>query len=534
MKNNFLIMICLLVTIGVFAQKDEVLLTINNQPVYTSEFKRVYEKNLEQINEEEKDIDKNLDLFVNYKLKIQEAYHLKLDTAETYKKELRSYKSQLMAPYLQDQEFKEKQLKEAYARTKEEIRASHILIRGKSKTNVERDSTTSIAKLEDIRARVKNGESFEKLAKEFSEDPSVKVNGGDLGYFSAFRMVHQFEDAAYNTKVGEVSKPFSTRFGYHILYVADKRPSKGEFEAAHILVRGKDTGKQKIDSLYNEIVTGASSFEDIAKEASDDKPSAKNGGKLPKFGTGRMVQPFENAVLSLEEGEMSKPFATRFGWHIVKLIKKHPIQPFETIKKDLQNKIRASNRGNLATEKLLEDLKKEYQPTIDTALLNEVKVDRDKEFPATELGKVLLTVKGTTSSLGDFMEFIKNKKYLSVDELWHKFYDEEVLSYYKDDLENIYPEYKYTLQEYKDGLLLFDLMKMKIWDKAQNDQDAMKEYFEKNQSKYNTTDITSVKGEVINDYQNYLESEWITSLKSKNEIKIKKKVLKKLKKAYNQ
>lgn len=531
MKTKLIIIIFLGLNLIGFSQEDKVLLTINKEPIYSSEFKRVYEKNLDQIKDEEKEIGKNLDLFINYKLKLLEAYQLKLDTNKVYINELNSYKNQLMQPYLYDKDFKEKLLNEAYKRTNEEVRASHILIAfAKSGT----DSVAIKKKLNDIRSRIKKGESFEKLAKEFSDDPSAKVNGGDLGYFSAFRMVYQFEEAAYSTKIGEVSKPFETRFGYHILKVTDKRKSRGEVEASHILVRGNDEkGKQKIDSVYKQLKEGKS-FENLAKEYSQDKASASNNGKLPKFGSGRMVLPFENAVFALKnKGDYSKPFKTRFGWHIVKLLKKHPVKSFAEMKEELQRRIRTSKRGDLSTEKLIDDLKKKYKVKENKKNVAIVKPTKKDPYSNEQKELEVLSIEDKKVTLNTFLEYIDNKSYLGVNELWSKFKKEQILNYYKADLESIYPDYKNTLKEYKDGLLLFDLMKLKIWDKSQNNEADLNVFYEANKQKYDGKTLEEAKGNVISDYQTSIENKWIDSLRANNKIKIHKKVLKELKKHYS-
>ncbi|WP_299837152.1 peptidylprolyl isomerase [uncultured Tenacibaculum sp.] len=530
MKTKLTSILALAISFFVFGQKDEVLLTINDAPIYVSEFKRVYEKNLDQIKEEDKNIDKNLDLFINYKLKLIDAYKLKLDTSKTYRSELNSYKNQLMTPYLHDEEFKQKMVKDAYQRTIEEVRASHILV-AYTKKNGKKDSIVLKEKIQKARQRILNGESFEKVAREVSDDPSAKINAGDLGYFSAFRMVYQFEDAAYNTKLGEVSEPFETRFGYHILKVTDKRKSPGDFEAAHILVRDNSiVGKTKIDSLYQKINAGES-FEGIAEKYSEDKGSAKNGGKLPRFGSGRMVLPFEQAVMALDKpGAVSEPFKTQFGWHIVKLIKKYPVKPFEDIKEELQRKIRSSNRGNLSTKRLIDNLTKEYQPKVTKDLIQ--KVSEGKALTKQDSSATVLSIKDKSIVLNDFLKYSRNKRYLSTDQLWSKFKDKQILDYYKDNLGSRFPEYKNTLQEYRDGLLLFDLMKLKVWNKSQNENEGLLAFFDKNKKNYKSEELEKVRGEVINDYQKYLEESWISDLKSSNKVKVNKRVLKRVKKAY--
>ncbi len=529
MKNLKLTIFLLVLSLSVFAQKDPILFTVNEEPVKVSEFKRVYEKNLDLVNEEAKDIDKNLDLYINYKLKVKEAYDLKLDTSKTYKRELRKYKQQLIEPYLQDEEFKKKQVRDAYDRTKEEVRASHILVLFPKKQKV--DTIAMIAKLEDIRNRSLKGESFEKLAKEFSEDPSAKQNGGDLGYFSAFRMVFPFEETAYTTAVGDISKPFKTRFGYHILKVTDKRLSKGEFEAAHILIKGTtDVSKAKIDEAYAKI-KGGTSFEDIAKKVSEDKGSATVGGKLRRFGSGTMVVPFENALLSLKnEGDYSKPFKTKFGWHIVKLLKRYPIGSFEDMKAGLTKKIMTGKRGGLSKKAVIDRLKNDYNIQTNQDILNTILETKKVQDYSEEL----VSINEKKIAVEEFQKYMKQRRIKISRETYNQFLNTEVLNYFKKDLETNNTDLRNTLSEYKDGLLLFDLMQEKIWKKSSKDSLGLQAFFKSNKDSYKETSLEKIKGKVTNDYQKHLEESWIQELRSKNIVAIRKKVLKKFKKSYNQ
>lgn len=534
MKNYLIGIVFLCLWTVSFAQNDNVLLTINEKPVYVSEFKRIYEKNLDQVNDDEKGVEKNLELFINYKLKLIEAYSLGLDTSKTFKSEYRSYKNQLMNPYLQDEDFKQQLVREAYDRTIQEVRASHILVAVPNKT-INIDTIAILKKLDTIKKKINEGIDFNELASKLSDDPSAKMNGGDLGYFSAFRMVYPFEEAAYTTEVGAVSEAFKTRFGYHILKVTDKRRSKGAFDVAHILIRGmKSSAKVKIDSVYRQLQRGAD-FDKMVEQYSEDKGSVINGGKLPRFTSGRMVPAFENSVFKLtKEGQISEPFKTRYGWHIVKLIKNYPVGSFEDLKPELESKIRTSNRGKLSLKKLIRELKSKYTITINNDILEKVKENRDIKCTALDCQKMILSVANKIIPLKDLLTTIRSKKYLTVDQLWNQFLEDQILDYYKGDLVNLYPEYKNTLQEYKDGLLLFDLMKAKIWDFSQKDQEGLAIFFDNNRSRYKVNDLEEVKGEVISDYQKYLEEEWIKSLRKKNTIQIMKKTLKKLKKFYKQ
>jgi peptidyl-prolyl cis-trans isomerase SurA len=357
MRKIVLSICTLFVTLSVFSQNEKTLVTINNEKITVAAFKRIYEKNLDAIEgEEAKDVTKNLALYVNYKLKVAEAYLLKMDTLPSYKKEIGSYKEQLAAPYLQDTTFITALVREVYFRTKNEVKAKHILIRT-SKDATPKDTLVSFNKILAIRNRIENGEDFEKVAAETSEDKSAKGNSrtgrkgnnGNLGYFSAFNMVTPFEDAAYKTKVGAVSMPFRSQFGYHILKVDDFRPAKGEIAAAHILISDTtNVGRIKIEEVHAKL-QNKGFFDKLAAKYSDDNGSKNKGGALGKFGVGRMVKPFEVAAFSLEnEGDFSPPFKTRFGWHIVKLLKKHPIKSFEEIKEELTAKVKRSSRMQMS------------------------------------------------------------------------------------------------------------------------------------------------------------------------------------------
>lgn len=542
MKKLVLLVVLCLVN-SVFAQKkDKELLRIDGEVTTVSDFKRVYEKNLDAIdNEEAKDVKKNLELFINYKLKVKEAYNIKLDTLPSYVKEMEGYKNQLSAPYLQDSVYINKLVKNAYFRTKNEVKAKHILIRT-PKIATPKDTLIAYNKIVEIRNRILNGEAFEAVAEETSEDPSArddnkrkrKGNKGNLGYFSAFKMVYPFEEAAYTTKVGEVSKPFRTRFGYHILKVDSLRPSKGEVEVAHILLT-KETKNAKtlIDSIYNQLEKDVQ-FKALARKFSNDTGSRSKGGKLRKFGTGVMVKPFEDVAFRLEkEGEYSKPFQTRFGWHIVQLIKKHPVESFDKLERELKNKVKSGDRAQLSEKAVINKLKKKYSISENEKAKEIFNHKKIRTLAKDSLQSVILSINNKKIKQEAFVSYIKNRKNKPVFELYKDFKDQEILTYYKDNLEKTEPEFANTLQEYKDGLLLFELMQRKIWEKSSKDTLGLKKHYTTNISKYKNKEFKKVKGEVMNDYQNYLETKWIADLRQKSVIEIDKKQLKKLIKYYN-
>lgn len=535
MKKVVLLLFIVIAHTNLFAQKkDKALVTINNKEIKVSEFKRVFEKNLSSIESKEgKDVAKNLELFINYKLKVKEAYDLKLDTSRSYKREINTYKNQLTAPYLQDKKFLERLVQDAYDRTKTEIRASHILVRFPRNYKPE-DTVALYNKIMHLRDTIMNKDAaFSEVAKKYSDDRSAKTNGGDLGYFGAFKMVYDFEDAAYKTKMGEISMPFKTRFGYHIVKKVAQRPSKGEIQVAHILITDKTpAGKKRIDSVYTKLKEGTS-FSSLAKDYSNDVNTKNKAGRLSKFGSGRMVKPFETASFSLQNvGDFSKPFQTQFGWHIVKLIKKYPVQSFDKVKEELKSKIKRSGRGKLSDDAVLNKLKKQYKIEEYEDAKWILKREDIRGIPKDSLQQTMISINGKNIKQQAFVTYIRNRRNKSIPFLFNAFKDYETLEYFKENLVHTEPEYAFSLQEYKDGILLFELMNQKIWDKSSKDTLGLKTYFKDHIANYKEKDLSKIRGKVISDYQNFLEKNWIEELKKKNTIKVNKRELKKLIKYY--
>ncbi|MDH3321498.1 MAG: peptidylprolyl isomerase, partial [Flavobacteriaceae bacterium] len=340
-------------------------------------------------------------------------------------------------------------------------------------------------KISEARDKIIGGAAFIEVANEFSEDPSVKVNGGDLGYFSAFSMVYTFENAAYNTKTDEVSLPFRTQFGYHILKVVDKRQSPGEIEVAHIMVKNnvEDTAyaENKIMDIYHKLEQG-DDFGQIAIEHSDDQSSAKKGGKLPRFGTGRMIKSFEEVAFNLEnEGDFSKPFKTDYGWHILKLLKKYPVKSYDELHDQLEGKIKGGNRSVYVEKALASELSKNYTLKENKQILSSFYNNETAEMTSDN---ALLHIENEVYTAKDFYDFSLNNKNKNIEALYDDFKNKMIIDYYKNNLEYTNEAFALTYKEYQDGLLLFELLQKNIWDKAENDSVGLQQYFNANQEKY--------------------------------------------------
>lgn len=524
MRFKYLLIAFLFFITKTFSQeKQEVLFTIDNEPFYAQEFINVYKKNVHLVSDSTITIKSYLDLFVDYKLKVKEAKELGLDTLPKFKKEFKSYKNNLINSFLKDNETTKKLAKEAYNRLKKEVKASHILIFLKPEATPA-DTLAAYNKLIEARNLILQGNDFVKIAKKYSQDPSVQQNGGDLGYFTAFQMIYEFENVAYSTQVNTVSMPFRTKFGYHILKVFDVRDSKGEVEVAHIMLKGDDVvSKKKIDSIYSVLKKNQVEFTSLAKIISDDKASAVNGGKLNRFSAGQMVDEFSNIAFSLkEEGEISQPFKTQFGWHIVKLLKKYPVESFEVMEVGLNQKVERDNRSNLIGKSLTNKLLKQYNVAVNEKALHQFEVD-DWKLNSHKFDKKLLTINGKVITQNQFINFLKKNRFNSVKQAFNNFKEQEVLNYYKENIEFTNTEYATVLNEFKEGLLLFDLLENKVWNKSK-DTINIDAFYKKNSKKYHNRELETIKGTVLVDYQNYLEQKLVKQLREKYEITFNTKV----------
>ena len=354
-----------------FAQNNnkEVLFTIDDKPYYTDEFARVYNKNIDLVKDEsQKDLNQYLDLFVGYKLKINKANKLGLQNGQAYQAELKSYRNQLSNNYLTDSKVTNELIEEAYQRSLKEIKAAHILFMVDENASPE-DTLKAYKKAVEVREKAQKGENFGELAVKYSEDPSAKENKGELGYFSVFRMVYPFESAAYKTAKGQVSKIVRTRFGYHLIKVEDIRDNRGELTVAHIMIlkpnnqnpEEAEKAKNTIQEIYKKLQQGEN-FESLAKQFSQDKSTASKGGLLNRFGSGQLSsEEFEDAAFTLKNpNDYSAPVESNFGWHIIKLIEKHPVKTSQEMHSELDTKIRKDERSRLITNSLTEKLKKKY------------------------------------------------------------------------------------------------------------------------------------------------------------------------------
>ncbi|MEN9333538.1 MAG: hypothetical protein RLY35_718 [Bacteroidota bacterium] len=486
------------------AKKNQTVLTIDGETVSLEEFETIFKKNNRDSAITQASLDEYMKLYINFRLKVAEAKKLGLDTVAKFKNELAGYRTQLARPYLVDASMLDGLVQEGYNRLKEEVHGYHILVKC-DPSAAPSDTARAYQKILQLRNEVIAGKStFEEIAKRSSEDPSAKDNGGDLGYFTAFQMVYPFESAAYQTKKGEVSMPVRTKYGYHIVKVTDRRPARGEIRVAHIMIRDKhddaNYSKTKIDEVYTKVKAGEKTFEELAGQYSEDGSSAKKGGELPWFGINKMVMEFEDSSFALKHnGDISKPFRTSYGWHIVKRLDYKPLASYEQLEKEIRGKVQKDSRAEKTKNAFLNKLKSEYHYTQNDILLDKLIAAADSNVfngkwkPKKKLTKGnLITLNNQSIKGSEFVQYLNRKKsnrskvspFDYVSNEFKNFSNEQVLKFEDSQLESKYPAFRMLMNEYRDGILLFELTDQKVWSKAVKDTAGLRAFHETRKNNY--------------------------------------------------
>ena len=501
MKKIGLSIIC-----GAFAlvTSAQDVLTIDSQNISLEEFNNVFYKNNNNTELTKEYLDEYMQLFVNFKLKVKEANELGLDTISAFKIELDGYRAQLAKPYLINKEFDENMITEAYERMKQDVKASHILI------SVDEKATTKQVKeaydrVLAIRSSILDNKiSFEAAAKNNSDDKSALTNNGNLSYFTAFMMVYDFESAAYDTEIGEISMPIKTKYGFHIIKVTDKRIASGEVKVAHIMFKlGEGSNdkqlneaKDKINKV-SELLKNGEKFSDVAERFSEDRSTAVKGGSLPSFGVGKMVPEFERVAFGLKEvGDVSNAFSTEYGWHIITLLERKGIPKFEDIKVELKRKIESDSRGELSKQALFAKLHKTYKVTNKPKVYSAFRMQAANTIyegtfsSSSKNNDNLFDINGKSIPVSSFVNYILSNQTEGndIDEMYLAFVNKELLAHEESQLEKKYPEYKALLKEYREGILLFDLTNTKVWAKAVEDTVGLQNFYIANKSNYKWSD----------------------------------------------
>lgn len=517
MKKTLIIALTLLLGASVYAQKDTTtVLEVAGDKVSKTEFLKMYQKNNEnnQGRIDREDLKDYLDLYINYKLKLKEARSLGLDTTKNYLEETDKYRKQLVEPYINDRTITDSLIEEAYNREKEFIRASHILITVPANATPS-DTLLAYKKALMIREKALKITDFAALAMEYSDDPSakgkdstdgkpaIKGNGGDLGYFTSMTMIYPFENACYNMQKGEISQPVRTNFGYHIIKITDRIPAKfSTCDLKHVFISNQTHSPEECKALINEAYNKIKTLgiDSVAKMYSDDKYSANDHGWLKNQRPNNVPAEYIEKIQNMKEGDLSEPFETRFGWHIIRLVTLRPIQTLLEQKQTIANRISKDSRSYKTIESFAEKSKveygfKEYKNNLDAVknIVTDSIFAGTWQIPKNFKGdKVLFTIGDENYTQQDFAQEIytsqrkQTPEYVPtfIDKFYNTVVTNKVVEYADSKLEDKYPDLKANIDEFRDGVLIFAITDKMVWNKSLTDSIGLTNFYEQHKDKY--------------------------------------------------
>jgi peptidyl-prolyl cis-trans isomerase SurA len=494
---------CLLAGSCAASSVAQTLFTYGGHPVNKDEFVRVYKKNSvgKQADMSDTALRSYLNLYSLFRMKVTEAESEHLDTLPNIQKELESYRKQLSKNYLTDNTVTDKLINEAYERMKKDVHVAHILI----KCPPGSDTVAAYRKIDSIYHVLESkGSDFETMAKLYSEDKGTSDKGGDVGYFTALQLVYPFENAMFSTPVGSISAPFRTQFGYHIIKVLDKRDDRGQVKVAQIMIAtpkskgdaGVEAARKRADSIETMLKSGKP-FYQLVKQYSEDKFTVNDSGVMKTFGTGKYVAQFENAAFDLKKpGDISAPIKTDDGYHILKLIAKYPLQPRDSLYPQLKHKVENDSRAMVAQEHFFNSIKqkngfKEYPENLNAVTEKIMSLPdtgkKGRTFKAEDFKQMTLpvfTISSEKYSQHDFVVFLEqltrgriSGKKNSIHDAYALYVKNKVNEFEENRLANENPEFKNLMQEYRDGIMLFELMDRHVWSKASHDSAGLKDYY---------------------------------------------------------
>ncbi|PIE84474.1 MAG: hypothetical protein CSA07_01825 [Bacteroidia bacterium] len=514
------------------------LLVVGEDSISAGEFRYAYRKNgaLGKSDSVQPTLDSFLESYIGFRLKVCQAKALRLDTVAKFQQEYREYWEYQFAPLLLDTAERERRCREAYGRMLEEVDASHILI------STEGGEAKAYEKALALRLRARSDAEFARLAREHSADPSAGTNGGHLGYFGAFRMVYPFEQAAFATKVGQVSKPVKTKFGYHLIRVHKRRKARGRMLVSHIMMlapegmdpKQREGLRKRLEGVRKELDEGAN-FEELVEKYSQDPTSKKKQGELPWVVTGRYPREFEDACFRLKkDGDYSGVVTSHFGFHIIKRLKLEEVPSYAESRGDIlsqlqQNGVILEGSGNyreLARRRLgcrlqhdnLLAFSLKFGPARKGQKVEEKMVSwlrRQMTFARVDgrrlrLKELVRRMAAENADAGEWsFEAIKKLAWRMVDERADALLMERMLRQE--------PNLPYLLREFYNGLLFFSVSERELWNAESDNDEVLQKLYD---SRPREKDFEAMRSELRMEYEQEKEKEWLQELRDKFRVTV--------------
>lgn len=500
---------CTLFSFG--QQQDEILFSVNGQGIGVSEFLYIYGKNnAKDADYSRKSLQEYLDLYKKFKLKVAKARAMKLDTLPELREELNTYKQQVSNSYIMDKEVTDQLIREVYERQRKDLSLKHIFFQVLPNA-LPQDTLAAWKRAMKAYGELMGGVPFGKVVQENSDDRSNINHSGDLGYVTSMLPdgFYEVENTIYSLQPGDVSLPVRSSAGYHILRVDDIRPARREMEIAQILIkkpteREQDqAGKPNADKVYSLLKNG-SDFAEMVRTFSNDESTKAKDGYIGFVGINQFEKSFEDAIFQLEKDwDISTPIESRVGWHIIKRISKKAELPFEESREKIKALVEADGRFMYARNRVIDKIKQANGFKVNQNHLNAFIQSLPPEFtsyswevPATMPDDELFTLGAKTYTTREFAHYLRQNtrerlQYAAgtpasqvVPAIFNTYVTEKTIEFEQEHLAKAYPEFRNLMREYEEGILLFEITRQSVWDKASTDTTGLNQFFNKNRNKY--------------------------------------------------
>lgn len=489
-----------------FHAPAQTLFTYGKDSVSVQEFVKAYQKNNTGGNSK-KAMKEYLDLYIASRLKIKEAQARGYDTLPQLVSDMNNLRAQILPLYEKDPETLNRLAEEAFERSQKDIHAAHIFISYTNKNGLP-DTAAARLRAQEAHKQAQGNASFAAVAKQYSDDPSAQENGGDLGFVTVFSLPYELEHLLYTTAPGKISAVYQSKAGFHIFKNIAERPAAGRIKAAQILLAFPPDIKtnQKLqlkalaDSLYDRLAKG-DDFGKLAAGFSNDPVSAQANGAIPEFGVGQYEPIFEATVFNLKDGDISKPFQTAHGYHILKRISAVPVAKNKTeeILQSLKSRIESNDRMAFAKDVLVQKVRKNagykklsfdearlwaYTDSLFDSKTPAFPSGINSKTPLFTLGKDTTPVDGWISYAQVFRYKADGTGFKPYPQVWDEFVNATALEYYKNHLEEFNADFRSQMNEFREGNLFFEIMQHDIWGPSQSDTAALKAFYTSRKNKY--------------------------------------------------
>lgn len=490
---------------------SSILLKINGEPFYQNDFQYAYQKDLANNPNRKQTLDQFLQSYTDLKLKITEAKALGLHEDAFFQDEAAQYINSVKTPFLEDTVSLINVARTVYDRLHENIEISQTLIPFSTTKVMPSDTLAAYKKALEVRkelVKASDLDTYFSLVRKHSAENNDAASSL-LSWKTTMMCPVGVEEVMYNLPIDEISQPIRVENGYYLIRVHNRRPDRGYVSIAHILFQypsnptkaEKDSVKELTQKVAKDLDKGMS-FAGLCYYLSTDAETRETGGELGWFDVKSGLQPtFDSIFFSLSKvEEYTQPIEFEYGYQIFKLLDKKTYPPFEKTRKELSEVILSGDRKELVKLRRLQRMEDDFKVTIDKKGYKDLMALANKSYAIDSVfflgleklkDRSLVKIENKQLTFDDLYSFIISSSGTEFtmstdivnDKLNGLIYTECQILKEEAVMQNNL-ELRYLVNEYYDGILLFDILNKEVWTKSESDTEGLEATFNQNRDKY--------------------------------------------------